>query len=80
MFRTVRGELFAADERGLPIYEIMGKGLDDEAIEQVLRAEALRVAGVLTVDEVTLSRNTVTRTLSGSMTVTTVAGEATIEV
>ena len=80
VFRTVRGELLSADSRGLPIYEMMGKGLDDRAIEQILRAEALRVDGVLAVETVEVSRSSQTRTLSGTMTVTTSDGQTTVSI
>lgn len=80
VFRTVRGEIFTDAERGLPIYEIMGRGLDDEAIAQVLRSEALLVREVVSVDDVTLARDTVTRRLSGTMDITTIYGPTSVEI
>lgn len=65
VLRLVLGEFFTAADRGMPIYDVLGKGgMDDDFVRAAVRDVALTVPGVLDVTDIELTRNTQTRTLS----------------
>jgi hypothetical protein len=74
--KTFRGEWFLDGSIGVPYLEqVLGRKRPNlAAVEQLLRAEILAVAGVTSVLALTLSLGSTTRTLSGTFSAATSEG------
>jgi len=69
-----RGEYILDESAGVPWADIFGVGVSDAQVIAAVRAQLLTVPGVSSVDNVTASRDTLTRTIAIAADVTTTDG------